>query len=215
MDIPRAGGLTVQIVAELIFKQVGLQQIHRHLATRIGATVAAFGIVRVGFGDDFLTLCAVAFDQVNTFTQAVTTTLSPEFIGVVGYALFTAAVDCHGQHRHTPRRFSLKGIRFFQHIGDQQLPILRIRAWVDRLRLAVLIAAQRLADVVAIHQPAFTVFAVTDNLHDETPLFAALDVHGGQQETYFWRHQAFTVILRTQHQRISAALFTCRSRQIR
>lgn len=86
---------------------------------------------------------------------------------------------------------------------------------MDRLRLTMLIAAQRLADVVAVHQPALTVFAIADNLHDETAFFTAPTSIYRQQETHFWRNQAFTVILRTQHQRIGASLFAGRSRQIR
>lgn len=85
MDIPRTGSFTFKVVTELIFQQVCLQQINRNLTTRIRPAIASACVIRVRFGNDFLASGAVTFYQVNPFTQPVTTTLAPEFIGVIRY----------------------------------------------------------------------------------------------------------------------------------
>ncbi|MNN66947.1 hypothetical protein D3C81_1825510 [compost metagenome] len=76
------------------------------------------------------------------------------------------------------------------------------------LRLTIFITTQGLTDVIAVHQPAFAVFTVPDDLDDKTALLPALHIHRRQKKTDFRRHKTFAIVFCPQHQHVSTSLLT-------
>ncbi|MNI42260.1 hypothetical protein D3C73_965420 [compost metagenome] len=136
----------------------------------------------------------------------ITATLAPEFVRITRDTVLTAGVHSHGQHRHFDVGVFIQRPGFVQHISSQQIPVFKISGRVNRQAFTVLVKSHRLPDVVAVHQPALAMCAISHDLHDKATIFPTLNIYRCHKETNTLWYSTFGDFLRPGHQNIRLSL---------
>ncbi|MCY1363970.1 hypothetical protein D9M69_507550 [compost metagenome] len=202
MNEARTRLVPLQVVVHGVLQQVGVQ--HPDWNFTAGFRLAVLPLaIWVALAQPRRVGLAATLDQHELAMQAAALQLAVEVIGLLGHTSLTTRVADHQGWQHGPAASIGERISLLHHVGDQDLPVLKVGGWIDRQLVSIRADATAVPNVVAIDQPFFAADTIPVDLHHEARLATGLNVHGGDQKPDALGHLVLDHLFATPNEHVS------------